>query len=104
MTADFSGGGSSDSQRKKSFLLPLKATSIRWDNRSFQILAYSQKLFSPSPDEFVRLVATQILELPHECVVKVRGSGLMVGVRAARGLRNNLVDDAQFLEILCRDS
>src|SRR5215831_380476 len=111
MTADLSGGASSDSQRKKSFRLPLKATSIRWDmgwtgglvHRSFEILAYSQELLTSPTDKLVRLVAPQVLELPHEGVVHIRRCGLVVGVRAARGLRNNLVDDAQFLEVLRGD-
>src|SRR5262249_47257313 len=119
------------SQRKKSFRLPLKATSMRWGivlkyvlvssranrgictgvsdpmadrQRLLEKLTHSEELVAPPPNELVRLVAAEVLELADQRVVDGLRGRLVIGVRAAGRLRNDLVDHALLEQILRGDA
>src|SRR4051812_23876288 len=58
----------------------------------FLELAHSQILLSAAPYQLVRLQLAELIELPDQSVVDVLGRCLVVGVSAADGLRDDLVD------------
>src|ERR1700712_1291431 len=102
MTPAFTAGGSSCSQRKKSFRFPLNATSIRW-GMLLRELSHPEKLVAPAAHELVRLVATKVFQLFDERLSYRGGGRFVVRVRAAGRLGNDLVDHAQLEQLGRRD-
>src|SRR6185503_6129492 len=65
----------------------------------FEILAHAQILVAPPPDELVRFVAPQLVQVPQEDVVDAGGHHLMIGVRSTARFGNDLVDHLELEQI-----
>src|SRR5687767_14887811 len=67
-------------------------------------LPHTKKLIPAAPHQFVGLVATQVFQLADQRVVDCLSRLLVVRVRSARRLRDDLVDHPQVEQLLGRDT
>src|SRR6266545_756934 len=64
-----------------------------------QELPHAKILLASPPNELVRLITSQLVEMPQQDVVYGRRDGLVVRMRATGRLRNDLVDDLELEQV-----
>src|SRR5881396_4025677 len=103
ITESCRASGSADGQEKNSFRFPLNRTSMTSVNSLLAQRTHRKVLLLPA---FEELLDPHLAQLPHvasQRVAQHRGGGLRIGVRSARRLGDDLVDDPELQQVFGRD-
>src|ERR1700704_585994 len=103
ITESWRTSGSVDGQEKNSFRFPLNRTSMTSVNSFLAQRTHRKVLLLPS---FEQLLDLDLVEVPHvasEGLAQRRRRRFRVGVRPARRLGNDLVDDPELSQVLGGD-
>src|SRR5229473_4129038 len=103
ITESCRASGSADGQEKNSFRFPLNRTSMTSVNSLLAQRTHRKVLLLPA---FEELLDPHLAQLPHmasQRVAQRRGGGLRIGVRSARRLGDDLVDDPELQQVFGRD-
>src|SRR5439155_455518 len=103
ITGSCRASGSADGQVKNSFRLPLNRTSTTSFNSLLAQRAHRKVLLFAAFEELFDPDLAQVTRVAPQCVAQRRGRGLGIGVRAARRLRDDLVDHPELEQLLGGD-
>src|SRR5439155_1755181 len=95
--------GSGDGQVKYSFRFPLNRTSMTSVNSLLAQRSHGKVLLFPAFEELLDPDLAEVAHVATERLAQGRGRRFGIGVRPARWLRDDLVDDAELQQILGGD-
>src|SRR3989454_8016511 len=103
ITASWRTSGSADGQEKYSFRFPLNRTSTTSVNSLLAQRTHRKVLLLPTFEEFLDPDLAEMAHMATQGFAQRRGRRFGVGVRPARRLGDDLVDDAELQQILGGD-